>query len=666
MKKVHRRRIAAAIAVVLLAGGVQAGVHVLGLDNLPDVQSVMRNGLSNDTLVYDRTGTVLLADVQQPGGGQHTDVPLATMGRWLPAATIAVEDPRFWSEPGVDVGRLAAAAWDGVRGQSGGDTGSSIVLRLIRLRLGSPDGVAARARALALAVRMATTVPKASILDAYLNSLPYGNGAVGVEAAAITYFQVDAGQLDLAQASLLAGLPAAPGRLDPVRNLPLARERQRQVLDAMVRAGAASRQQADQALAEPLQLVGPATLDVAPDIVDQVVVELKARYGKDATSRGFTVLSTLDWGLQQRAQRELQQALAANQLRKVTNGALAALDPRTGQILALTDASVNENQFVYAARNPRSPGTTFRVFTYAAAIASGRYTMVTPVSDAPITLVMGQGKPNYSPKDFDLHDHGPCELRACLGSGLNIPSVLVELGTGVPEVARIARALGAPPYQPHFSPDGTVTFTNQDPGSTFGPSLTLGGYPETPLQIATGLGALAAGGALHQPEAVLRASTSDLGAVYQARADAGKRAVDPGAAFVVSQMLADDASRAQVYGVNSPLVLPGRHVAALSGTAEVWSDAWTGGYTPSLAAAVWLGNGSYQLMPAGSDGVLVAAPAWHRFMQGALDQLGKGDEWYTPPAGVQSATVSGRTAWFLPGTSPATPAPALPSNVHVG
>ena len=129
-------------------------------------------------------------------------------------------------------------------------------------------------------------------------------------------------------------------------------------------------------------------------------------------------------------------------------------------------------------------------------------------------------------------------------------------------------------------------------------------------------------------------------------------------------MLADDGNRAQVYGLNSPLVLPGRHVAAVAGTAEAFSDAWTVGYTPSLSAAVWLGNADYSLMAPGSDGVVVAAPAWHAFMQAGLDQLGKGDEWYATPAGVQPATVNGRLAWFLPGTSAATPAPALPSNVR--
>src|SRR5215472_13560053 len=425
MKTLPRRWIATAVVLLVVGGGLAAGVHALGLDSGSDVQAVMRSGLPNDTLVYDRTGTVLLADVQQPGT-QHTDIPLAAMGRWLPAATIAVDDPGFWGEPGVDVARVAAAAWDDARGRSGGDSGSSIVLRLIRLRMGTPGGVVAKARALALAVRVAAAVPRAQILESYLNSLQYGNRAVGVEAAAVTYFQVDASQLDLAQASLLAGLPAAPGRLDPLRGLPQAKVRQREVLNAMVRAGSATRQQADQAFAEPLQLVGPATLDVAPEIVGEALAELTARYGRDAPSRGFTVLTTLDWGLQQLAEGALRQALAVNQSRHASNGALAAVDPRTGQILALADAATNGSQYTYTTSNPRSPGTAFRVFTYAAAIASGRYTMVTPIGDGSVTITCGQGCPAYRPQDYDLRDHGPCQLEVCLGSGLNIPAVVVE------------------------------------------------------------------------------------------------------------------------------------------------------------------------------------------------------------------------------------------------
>jgi membrane peptidoglycan carboxypeptidase len=662
MKTRRRRWIAAAVMAVLLCTGVPAAAYALGLAGPPDLESVLRSTLPNDTLVYDRTGTVLLADIQQPGL-QHTDVPLAAMGRWLPAATIAVEDPGFWGEPGVDAGRLARATWDGVFGRTGGDTGSSIVLRLIRLRMGAIDGVTARARAVALAVRIGTAIPKARLLESYLNSLPYGNRAVGVEAAAVTYFQVDASQLDLAQASLLAGLPEAPARLDPLRSLPLARDRQRQVLDAMVRVGTIARSDADQAFAEPLHLIGPSTLDVAPALVDQVVAELLTRYGAGALSGGFSVISTLDWGLQQQAELTLREALARNQFRHASNAALAATNPRTGEILALADESVGSVPSQYlGTRRETNPGGVFRVFTYAAAIASGQYTMVTPVSDAPVAIDQGAGIPPYSPKNTDLRNHGTCALQDCLGDGLNIPSVRIELGTGVPRVVQTARALGAPPGLPHIDPAGTVTYTTDDPATSFGPSLTLGGYGQTTLRMATGLGTLADGGTRHEAEAIVRLTAA--GRVVPFRAPPGSRAFDPGAAFVVSQMLADDANRALMYGEGSPLVVPGRHTAALAGTSEAFKDGWAAGYSPSLAAAVWMGNADYSPMTAGSDGIFVAAPAWHQFVQAGLDQLGRGDEWYTPPASLQTAVVNGRPVWFLPGTSATTPPPPTPPYVH--
>jgi membrane peptidoglycan carboxypeptidase len=633
-----------AVAAALFLVAAVAVVAQTVVNQQADVNAVMLSDQASDTLVYDRTGTVLLADIQVADGVQHVDVPLTAMGRWLPAATVAVEDPGFWNEPGIDAGRLARASWDGITGRSGGDTGGTIVTRLIRLRMGTAVGP----RTAALAVRVAATFPKARILQSYLNSLPYGNRAVGVEAAAITYFQVDATQLDLAQAALIAGLPEAPTRLDPLRDREAAKERQRQVLDAMVRTHAVTAEEAARALAEPLRLVGPAPLNVAPKFVSMVLADLSSRYG--GVAQGSTVITTLDWGLQQLAAASLRRAVDANASRRVTAGSLAAIDPHTGQVLALADHG--------EAASTRSPGTAFRMFTYASAIASGRYTMVTPVEDSPFEVTTGDGEPAYRPHNYDRLDHGPCELRTCAGGGLNLPAIRVEMSLGVPAVVETARALGAPPLVPHFAPDGSATFSTDDPPSSFGPSLTLGGYGATPLQMATGAATLAAAGARRQPSTILRAGEAT------ATLDQGKRVVDAGAAYVVTQMLSDDADRVRTYGGASALTLPGRHAAAIAGTTETFSDGWTVGYTPSLAVAVWTGNADYSAMLPGSDGVIVAAPAWRQFMQGALDQLGRTDEWYAPPTGLEAITVNGRTAWFLPGTSPSTPPPPLPASVH--
>jgi membrane peptidoglycan carboxypeptidase len=651
--------VAAAAVVALIASGL-LGAHVLGLDRVPDPSAVMSSGLPNDNLVFDRTGTVLLAELQQ-SGGQHSDVPLAAMGRWLPAATVAIDDPGFWGEPGVDPGGVASAAWADVRARALVQTGVTITQRLVRLRLHGDD----RLRQAVLAVRVAAAYPKARILEAYLNSLPYGNRATGAEAAAITYFQVDATQLDLAQAALLAGLPASPGRLDPLRNPAGARERQRQVLDAMVRTRAVTAQQAAAAAAEPLQLAGPTTLNVAPGFVELVSQELERRLGAAAVRRGgLSVTSSLDWGLQQQAVATMRTAIAANRFRSpYLNGTLDAMDPRTGQVLALVDAADPQGpngQYRFGSKVPINPGSAMTTFAYAAAIAGKRYTMTTPVVDASLLMAdTPTGTAPYRVQNYDQRSHGTCELRVCLATGLNVPAVEVELGVGVPEVVSTVRALGAEP----LDPEGR---TNARP-EQYGAALALGGYPVTALGLTTAYATLAAGGARHDPATVMRVTSSDRGVVFQAHPDAGRPAIDAGAAFAVSEMLADDASRAPIYGASGPLTLPGRRVAARAGTSENFHDGVAVGYTPSLVATVWIGVViDYQhFMTRGSDGIIVAAPAWHQFMQTSLDQLQKPDEWYGAPAGVTTSVVSGRPAWFLPGTSAATPAPALPATVHL-
>jgi membrane peptidoglycan carboxypeptidase len=177
--------------------------------------------------------------------------------------------------------------------------------------------------------------------------------------------------------------------------------------------------------------------------------------------------------------------------------------------------------------------------------------------------------------------------------------------------------------------------------------------------MATGVSVLAAQGTLHPPFAIAHVTATDGTEVYKADPGAlAKPALDPKVAYIMEQIMSDDNNRAMIFGRGSPLTLPGRRVAAKTGTTDDFKDAWTVGYTPSLATAVWFGNPDWSAMVQGSDGVFVAAPAWHNFMQSALDTLGKGgDDWFGEPPGLLH--FSG--GWFLPGTSPSTPAPALPS-----
>jgi membrane peptidoglycan carboxypeptidase len=631
-----RRFLAIAAALLLLLGsGLVVAGHLVGLDRLPDVQALATNPLPGDTLVYDRTGTVLLADVH-PGGYQHDEVPLSALGRWLPAAAVA-------------------------------EAGSAITQRLVRLRLGAGGpSTAGKLRQAALTLQANTTYSQSQILQLYLNSVFYGNGAYGAQAASRVYFGADASNLDLAQAALLAGLPERPTDLDPLRNWTGAKHQQRQVLEAMVRSHAITARQADEAYAEALEVSLHSTTNLAPGFVAYVATALAGTLGRAARQGGLRVVSSLDWGLQQQAEQALKQAVQANGWRGVSSGALVAIDPRTGEVLAMVgavDPNAPGGQFNMAVWPPRSPGPTAQVFTYTAAIASKLYTMVTPVADVPIAVDSLAGPP-YAPHNADGTFHGTCELRACLGSALDVPAVEVELATGLSHVVGTARAMGAPPLMPHFDPSGSIRYARDDPADSFGPSLTLGGYGQTPLQMATAMSVLAGGGVLRPPAAIRRVSLSEGTVIFKASPGRGVKAVDAGTAAVVSQMLADDANRDLSVGRDTPLLLPGRHAAALAGMPDDRTDAWALGYTPSLATAVWMGNPDFRPMTPGSDAVVVAAPAWHQFMQAALDRLQKGDEWYAPPTGVESSRLGGREVWFLAGTSAATPAPSLPPSVH--
>jgi len=303
-----------------------------------------------------------------------------------------------------------------------------------------------------------------------------------------------------------------------------------------------------------------------------------------------------------------------------------------------------------------------KIYNYTAAIESGKYAMSTMVPDTPVTINMGYGAPPYQPKNYDLKSHGNCQLQECMGNSLNVPAVKVEMTIGIDRVVDMARRMGAPPLYPHFQLDGSIRYTLDDAPGTFGPSLTLGGYGETPLQMATGASTLGAQGVYHQPFGVTTIQASEGTEIFRADPNKGARqALDPRVAYILEQIMSNDDNRAMIFGRGSPVTLPGRRVGAKTGTTDEFTDAWTVGYTPSLASAFWFGNPDFTKMVSGSDGVFVAAPAWHEYMQAALDTLKvPGDEWFPEPGGLGHANVGGKPVWLLPGTSPNQPMPPLP------
>jgi len=500
---------------------------------------------------------------------------------------------------------------------------------------------------------------KAQILEWYLNSVFFANTAWGTAAASKIYFHKATKDLDLAQASMLAGIIRGPTIYNPLVNWTSAKNRQKIVLDAMIRDGKITASDAAQAFAEdlsqPIHMFMPTNSVSAPAFVNYVTAELIARFGKEATySGGLRVVTTLNVQLQSIGQSIVGGTIASLAYRRVTQGALVALDPTSGAIVTMVgsaNAYAYGGQYNLAVWPPRNPGSSMKIFTYTAAIASGKYTMTTPIVDSRFSYRDPISGEVYAPQNYDGRTHGTCQLQACMGNSLNIPAVKVELGIGVSTVVQMARTMGAPPYQLHGTDaNGFPNYTSDDPINTFGPSLTLGGYGETPLQMATGASVLATQGILRQPYSITVVTKNDS-LVYAHQYSAGQQVIDPRVAYIMEQIMSNDNNRAMIFGRNSLLTLPGRHVGTKTGTSDSFADAWTVGYTPHLVTAVWGGNANWNLkMTKNSDSYYIAAPMWHPFMQQALDTLGLGDEWYSEPAGLINQSCHGQMAYYLPGT----------------
>ncbi len=633
--------------------------YVAFADKLPDPSQVATT-VPEDTLIYAADNQTLLADLHPPGYQSYFE-PLSEMGTLLPEAVISIEDRNFYDEPGIDPQGIVRASVVDLQSHSTAQGASTITQQLVKLRLvGNETTLDRKMREALLAFEIERRYTKAQILEWYLNSVFFANTAWGTAAGSKVYFHTQTKDLDLAQASMLAGIIRGPTLYNPLVNWTSAKQRQKTVLDAMIRDGKITAADAAKAFAEdlspPKHMFMPENHVVAPSFVRYVTGLLLSKYGSDITyTGGLRVITTLNPALQTLGQRVVTDNITALRYRNVTQGALVAVDPTTGAIVTMVGSanpSAYGGQYNLAVWPPRNPGSSMKIYTYTAAIASGKFTMTTPVVDSKFSYRDPASGEVYAPHNYDGKYHGTCQLQACMGNSLNIPAVKVELGIGVSAVVQMARSMGAPPYQLHgYDANGNPNYTTDDPLNTFGPSLTLGGYGETPLQMATGASVLATQGLLRRPYGI-NVITRGAQLVYMHEQDPGTRVLDARVAFIMQAIMSNDNNRAMIFGRNSLLTLRGRHVGVKTGTSDSFADAWTVGYTPHLVTAVWGGNADWRVkMTKNSDSYYIAAPMWHSFMQQALDTMGRGDEWYTEPAGLTNATCKGQPVYFLPGTS---------------
>ncbi len=604
--------------------------------------------------IYDRH-SVLLYEALDPKQGKAGFVPLEQLPTFLLQATVATEDSSFYSNPGVDPLAILRALWRDWRQHRIVSGGSTITQQLARTLYMSPSerseqSLGRKIDEAILALRLSLRLSKDKILELYLNSTTYGHQAIGVDAASRVYFGKSARDLDLAESALLAGIPQAPSDYDPLTNLDGAKARQRVVLSLMVKQGYISQAEADSAAAEPLHLSSAAFPLKAPHFVAYVRQILADQLGIDPAVTGpLRVYTTLDLGLQEIAEATVKRYVASLVDKNVTDGALVALDPSTGQILAMVgsadyyDKSIDGEVNVTLAA--RQPGSAIKPLLYAAALDSHVITAATVLYDVPTSFLTADGK-SYSPENYDRVWHGPVSVREALANSLNLPTVAVMQRLGVGAFLDVAGRAGL------------NTLASRSSGDL---SLALGSGEVRPLDLASAYAALAAGGIHRDPVAILRVEDARGHVLWQAGAPRERRVVSPQAAYLVTDILSDNDARSIAFGPDSPLKLS-RPAAAKTGTTTDWRDNWTVGYTPDLVTAVWVGNADNSAMK-GVSGISGAAPIWHDFMEEALK--GHPAEAFSEPPGLVRREVcpeSGklpsqwcpdrRTELFIAGTEP--------------
>lgn len=606
------------LATVAAVATVWGGYAFLTSD-LPDPEVLVDYQLSESIKIYDRNGQ-LLYTVNDPTEGQRTMLSFDEIPPVMKQAIIAAEDRSFYSNPGFDLRGISRAVLGVVTGRYAGG-GSTITQQLARAVFLTPEvSIERKLKEIILAYEISQRFSKDEILALYLNQIAFGNLAYGIEAAANVYFDKPAQDLTLAEASMLAGIIQAPSSLNPFVNTQGARERQLYVLNQMVENGFITEQEAATTYAnEPVYSQRSQPL-LAPHFVFYVRKLLEELFDADTLSRGgLHVTTTLDLRYQELAERVAREQITKLAAHDASNAALIALDPKTGEILAMLGSVDYGDQSIDGQVNVttslRQPGSSIKPIFYAAAFEKG-WTPATLIWDVPITIEI-PGSPIYAPKNYDEKFHGPAPVRAALANSYNIPAVQVVLDVGVSNGIAMARRLGISSFA-----DETY----------YGPAIVLGGAEVQLLELASAYSVFATNGLYRPAEAILNVTDSAGNVRYEFEPPNGIQRLSPQIAFLINSILSDNDARIPLFGEDSDLRLE-RAAAAKTGTTDNSKDNWTIGYTPNLLVGVWVGNSDGRPMKK-TSGLTGAGPIWHSFMTEALQSLPE-EEFKRPPGLVQ-------------------------------
>ncbi|OGE25537.1 hypothetical protein A3C26_02405 [Candidatus Daviesbacteria bacterium RIFCSPHIGHO2_02_FULL_39_12] len=643
------------------------GAVIFFATQIPSPSDLTDRSIAASTKIYDRNNE-LLYDIYQ--NQNRTPIKLIDIPLYIRQATIAIEDKDFYSHSGFSIPGIIRALFDlAVHRRIEG--GSTLTQQLVKNALLSGERTMTRKlKEFILAVQVERAYSKDQILEMYLNEIPYGGTSYGIEAAANLYFGKSARDLNLSEAALLAGLPQRPSVYSPYGTKPeLAKVRQKAVLRRMVEDGYITDDQSKQAADQPLSYrTSQSEIGFkAPHFVLYVKQKLIEQFGDKLVEQGgLRVTTTLDYKLQRWAEEIVKKEVDGLSSAKVGNGAAVVMDAKTGQILALVGSkdyfadSAPEGCIegqgctfepnVNVALSLRQPGSATKPLAYSAALQKG-YTANQVYMDVK-TEFPGGDKPAYIPVNYDGQFRGPVQMRYALGNSYNIPAVKNLAMVGVQEVMELGYRMGLAEWEP----------TNENVNSV-GLSLTLGGREVRLLDLAAAFATLANKGSQNDTISILRVTDSKDKTLFEYRQTDGRKVLDPGIAFIISDILADNGARTAAFGSNSVLNIAGKTVAVKTGTTDEKRDNWAVGFTPSVVVGVWVGNNdNSQMSPAVASGMTGASSIWNKIMAQVLKD--KPNEPFEKPANITQMDVDGlmtgkphngsptRKEYFIAGTEP--------------
>lgn len=589
--------------------------------DLPTPGKIKHRQSAAATQIFDRNGKELYAihgDVKRIMVSSN-DIPEV-----VKEATITAEDRNFYKHHGFDTKSILRALYYDILRKDTAQGGSTITQQFVKNALLDPRKTFTRKiKELILTIEVEVMYSKDEILTMYLNEIPYGSNAYGIEAASVSFFAKHAKDLDLTEAATLAALPQRPSYYSPYGIHPDKREaRVGWVLDSMADLNYISKDDATKAKTELKTLKFAAKKEniSAPHFVMYIKELLVDKYGEQMVEEGgFKVTTTLDGDMQKKA----EEAVAAGASRRfdsidASNASLVAIDPKNGQVLAMVGSIDYFNDKIDGQVNvaiaERQPGSAFKPIVYATAFKKD-YNPAFNLWD----VITDFG--NYTPKNYDGTTRGPVTMRKALAGSLNIPAVKTLYLAGLDNSIDQAHQMG---------------ITTLNDRNRYGLSLVLGGGEVKLIDLTTAYGVFANSGTLAPTTPFLK--IEDLnGKILEEYKEDKKNVLDPQIAYEISSILSDNNARSFVFGSRSALYFPERMVAVKTGTTSEYRDAWTVGYTPQIVAGVWVGNNDNTPMTAGAAGAMAAAPIWHDFMEKALS--GKPAEDFSRPQGIEDVTV---------------------------